>query len=77
MTGNEFMSLKASDLAFTKQQKRKQLKQQLTNQLMELKQEEVINILLEAVCIAGNAGLRHSGYWCVSCDGDRPDDKFR
>ena len=58
---NELISLKAADLAFTSGSERKQLKQQLTDQLMELKKEEVISILLEAVCIAGTAGLRNSG----------------
>ena len=55
---NELISLKAADLAFTPGPQRKQLKQQLTDQLMELKQEEVISILLEAVCIAGTNGMR-------------------
>ena len=58
---NELIALKAADLAFTSGSQRKQLKQQLTDQLMELKKEEVISILLEAVCIAGTAGLRNSG----------------
>ena len=60
-TMNELIALKAADLAFTPGQERKQLKQQLTDQLMELNKEEVISILLEAVCIAGTAGLRNSG----------------
>ena len=58
---NELIALKAADLAFASGSQRKQLKQQLTDQLMELKKEEVISILLEAVCIAGTAGLRNSG----------------
>ena len=57
---NELISLKAVDLAFTPGPQRKQLKQQLTDQLMELKQEEVISILLEAVCIAGTTGMRNA-----------------
>ena len=57
---NEFISLKAADLAFTPGPQRKQLKQQLTDQLMELKQEEAISILLEAVCIAGTTGMRNA-----------------
>ena len=57
---NELISLKAADLAFTPGPQRKQLKQQLTDQLMELKQEEVISILLEAVCIAGTTGMRNA-----------------
>ena len=57
---NELISLKAADLAFTLGPQRKQLKQQLTDQLMELKQEEVISILLEAVCIAGTTGMRNA-----------------
>ena len=52
------ISSAAADLAFTPGSQRKQLKQQLTDQLMELKQEEVISILLEAVCIAGTTGMR-------------------
>ena len=58
---NELIALKASDLAFTPGPQRKSLTQQLTDQLMELEKEEVISILLEAVCIAGTAGLRNSG----------------
>ena len=57
---NELISLKAADLAFTPEPQRKQLKQQLIDQLMELKQEEVISILLEAICIAGTTGMRDS-----------------
>lgn len=60
MTNSEQISLKAAALAFTPGPERKQLKQQLTDQLLELKQEEVISILLEAVCMAGAFGLRRA-----------------
>ena len=55
---NKLISLKAADLAFTPGPERKQLKQQITDQLMELDKEQAINLLLEAVCIAGATGLR-------------------
>ena len=55
---NELISLTAADLAFTSGPERKQLKHQIIDQLMELDKKQVINLLLEAVCIAGATGLR-------------------
>ena len=53
---NKLIILKAADLAFTFGPERKQLKQQITDQLMELDKEQAINLLLEAVCVAGATG---------------------
>ena len=58
MKMNKLIILKAADLAFSRGPERKQLKQQLTDQLMELDKEQAINLLLEAICVAGAAGLR-------------------
>jgi hypothetical protein len=56
MKMNKLIILKAADLAFSRGSERKRLKQQLTDQLMELDKEQAINLLLKAICVAGATG---------------------